>query len=150
MGHRAPDQGRQLTALPDPTTTGARSPGAFLTLDGIEKRYGATHANLAVSLSIAPGEVIGLIGANGAGKSSTLMCIAGHVAMKAGRMRFNGQDISKLGPRERVKLGGAQRANQQPVGCRSRLEGVYGGPLLRRARAAAEKHERAVQYFKRH
>ena len=102
MGHRAPDQGRQLTALPDPTTTGARSPGAFLTLDGIEKRYGATHANRAVSLSIAPGEVIGLIGANGAGKSTLMRILTGITSPDAGSFRLDGAipDPAAFGPRE--------------------------------------------------
>ena len=77
----------------------------MLQLEGLTCGYGLFEAVHGLSLELRAGTITGLIGANGAGKSSTLMCIAGHVAMNAGTMRFNGQDISRLGPRERVKLG---------------------------------------------
>ena len=77
----------------------------MLQLDGLGCGYGMFQAVEDLSLELRPGRITGLIGANGAGKSSTLMCIAGHVAMTAGQLRFEGQDIGRLGPRERVKRG---------------------------------------------
>jgi branched-chain amino acid transport system ATP-binding protein len=74
-------------------------------LDNLSCGYGMFQAVHGLSLELRAGTFNGLIGANGAGKSSTLMCIAGHVALQEGTLRFNGQDISRLGPRERVKLG---------------------------------------------
>jgi len=77
----------------------------MLQLEGLGCGYGMFQAVEDLSLELRPGTITGLVGANGAGKSSTLMCIAGHVARTAGVLRFNGQDISAAGPRERVKLG---------------------------------------------
>jgi branched-chain amino acid transport system ATP-binding protein len=77
----------------------------MLQLENVSCGYGMFEAVHGLSLHLRPGTITGLIGANGAGKSSTLMCIAGHVAMNSGALRFKGQDIGPLGPRERVKLG---------------------------------------------
>ena len=67
--------------------------------------YGAFQAVGDLSLTLRPGTITGLIGANGAGKSSTLMCVAGHVALQAGAIMFDGQDISTLTPDQRVRRG---------------------------------------------
>lgn len=67
--------------------------------------YGAFEAVHDLSLTLQPGTITGLIGANGAGKSSTLMCVAGHVAKKRGAILFQGQDIGSLPPDERVRRG---------------------------------------------
>lgn len=81
--------------------SGAPDGGAFLVLDGIDKRYGATHANRAVSLAIRPGEVVGLIGANGAGKSTLMRILTGIAAPDAGHFRLDGQALDTgFGPRE--------------------------------------------------
>lgn len=112
MGHGAPDQGGQLTALPHALPShaaapGARKPGALLALEGIDKRYGATHANRAVSLRIAPGEVIGLIGANGAGKSTLMRILTGIAAPDSGSFHLDGApvDPAAFGPREAQARG---------------------------------------------
>jgi branched-chain amino acid transport system ATP-binding protein len=67
--------------------------------------YGAFQAVGDLSLTLRSGTIAGLLGANGAGKSSTLMCIAGHVALQTGQILFDGQDIGKLAPNERVRRG---------------------------------------------
>jgi branched-chain amino acid transport system ATP-binding protein len=77
----------------------------MLQLDNLGCGYGMFQAVHGLSLQLRPGTITGLIGANGAGKSSTLMCIAGHVRLMQGTLRFEGRDIGQLGPRERVKLG---------------------------------------------
>jgi len=76
-----------------------------LELTSISCGYGAFQAVHGLSLSLKPGTITGLLGANGAGKSSTLMCIAGHVQQQGGAIHWDGQDISSLGPTERVRLG---------------------------------------------
>jgi branched-chain amino acid transport system ATP-binding protein len=58
-----------------------------------------------LNLNLQRGTITGLLGANGAGKSSTLMCLAGHVEMLNGSVRLNDEDISKLSPAERVRRG---------------------------------------------
>lgn len=77
----------------------------MLQLEGLGCGYGMFQAVHGLSLELRPGTITGLVGANGAGKSSTLMCIAGHVPLTQGALRFDGIDIGALGPRERVKLG---------------------------------------------
>jgi branched-chain amino acid transport system ATP-binding protein len=67
--------------------------------------YGAFHAVGGLSLELRPGSITGLVGANGAGKSSTLMCIAGHVALQGGAILFDGADISALPAHQRVRRG---------------------------------------------
>lgn len=77
----------------------------MLKIENLSCGYGLFQAVNGLSLHLRPATITGLIGANGAGKSSTLMCIAGHVARQTGVLTFKGQDITHLGPRERVKLG---------------------------------------------
>ncbi len=77
----------------------------MLELKNLSCGYGAFHAVGDLSLHLRPGTITGLLGANGAGKSSTLMCLAGHVALQGGRILFEGQDISRMPPNERVRRG---------------------------------------------
>ncbi len=67
--------------------------------------YGAFEAVHELSLTLQRGTITALLGANGAGKSSTLMCIAGHVALRQGTILFDGDDISHLPPPDRVRRG---------------------------------------------
>ena len=67
--------------------------------------YGAFQAVHDLSLRLRSGTITGLLGANGAGKSSTLMCVAGHVALQSGKILFEGDDIGNLPPTERVRRG---------------------------------------------
>ncbi len=77
----------------------------MLELKSICCGYGTFQAVHDLSLSLSPGTITGLLGANGAGKSSTLMCIAGHVARQGGTLLLDGEDISAMGPTERVRKG---------------------------------------------
>ena len=67
--------------------------------------YGAFQAVYDLSLTLAAGSITGLLGANGSGKSSTLMCIAGHVQLLQGTILFEGQDIGVLPADKRVHAG---------------------------------------------
>ncbi|MGC3958665.1 MAG: ABC transporter ATP-binding protein [Verrucomicrobiota bacterium] len=67
--------------------------------------YGVISALQDVSLSVKAGSIVTLIGANGAGKSTTLRAISGLVKPRGGEIRFNGQNISGLPAHEIVKLG---------------------------------------------
>ncbi len=66
----------------------------MLTLEAVNVFYGGIHALRDLSIEIRSGEVVTLIGANGAGKSTTLRAISGLVAPKSGIVRFNGDDIT--------------------------------------------------------
>ena len=67
--------------------------------------YGSFRAVHELSFEVGEGEVFGLIGTNGAGKTSTLMAIAGHVDVHSGSISYRGRNITGLSPRERVCLG---------------------------------------------
>jgi branched-chain amino acid transport system ATP-binding protein len=77
----------------------------MLRLDAISCGYGAFRAVNALSLDIPKGEVFALIGANGAGKSSTIMAIAGHVRVFGGAILLDGKDITAMPARKRVGRG---------------------------------------------
>jgi branched-chain amino acid transport system ATP-binding protein len=77
----------------------------MLELDNIVCGYGRFRAVHGLSLDLSAGEITGLLGANGAGKSSTLMCIAGHVDLQGGHIRLEGRDIGALPVAKRVQAG---------------------------------------------
>ena len=77
----------------------------LLSLEGLVVRYGEIEALHGVSLSIEAGEVVTLLGANGAGKSTTLRGISGLLKPAGGDIQFEGQSIAALAPEAIVKLG---------------------------------------------
>ena len=66
----------------------------MLEVAGIHAAYGPVHALEDVSLKLAAGQIVCLLGANGAGKTTTLNCISGIVPVRAGRITFDGEDIT--------------------------------------------------------
>ena len=74
-------------------------------VDRLTARYGAVMAVRDVSLEVGAGEVVALLGANGAGKSTTLASIAGLHRARRGQIRFDGDDISRLSPERVVRRG---------------------------------------------
>ncbi len=78
---------------------------ALLTVDHLRVKYGDFTAVSDVSLSLAPGKVVSLIGANGAGKSSLLGAIAGLLPVAAGRVIFRGEDITALSADQEARRG---------------------------------------------
>ena len=77
----------------------------MLNLKDMSCGYGALTVVNKLSLHIPKGVVYALIGANGAGKSSTIMTIAGQVEQKSGHIEFEGKDISTVPLKERIRLG---------------------------------------------
>mgnify|MGYP005850530839 FL=1 len=77
----------------------------MLKLTNIHTYYGNIHALKGIDIAVEEGEVISLIGANGAGKSTTLMTTCGIVPAKKGSIEFNGEDITYMPPDEIVKKG---------------------------------------------
>ncbi len=77
----------------------------LLKLEQLEVAYGAVRALKKVSLEVNTGEVVALLGANGAGKSTTLRAISGLVKAKAGSISYANQNIAKLNPTQIVALG---------------------------------------------
>jgi branched-chain amino acid transport system ATP-binding protein len=77
----------------------------MLEIRDLHVHYGGIHALKGVSLDVPKGSIVTLIGANGAGKSSTLRAISGLVKNKRGRISWNGTDISTKNPVDIVKSG---------------------------------------------
>lgn len=86
----------------------------LLEVEGLCVNYGHIEAIRDISFGVPEGSVTTLIGANGAGKSTTLKTISGLRKVRAGSVRFNGKDITSLAPYDRVKLG----LSQSPEGRR--------------------------------
>ena len=82
--------------------------GIVLELNDVHTYYGAIHALKGISIKVHEGEVVTLIGANGAGKSTTLRSINGINHARQGTIRFQGRDITKAAPHTIVKMGIAQ------------------------------------------
>jgi branched-chain amino acid transport system ATP-binding protein len=83
-------------------------PQAILEVEDLHVYYGAIHALKGVSLRVHEGEIVTLIGANGAGKSTTLRAINGINSPRQGTIRFQGSDITGAAPHSIVKNGIAQ------------------------------------------
>jgi len=76
-----------------------------LRVEGLECRYGKVAAVRDLSLEVRKGELVSLIGANGAGKTTTLKAISGVLAPSAGRIVFEGEDITRASARRVLELG---------------------------------------------
>src|SRR2546428_1201595 len=70
----------------------------MLTVEGLTKRFGGFIALGGVSFEVREGEILGLIGPNGSGKTTAFNCISGALAPTAGSIRFLGQEIAGLTP----------------------------------------------------
>lgn len=80
----------------------------MLRLQEVHAHYGAIHALRGVNLEVEEGQIVTLIGANGAGKSSTLMAISGIIRPTAGRIIFEGEDLTHLPSHAIVRRGISQ------------------------------------------
>ena len=82
--------------------------GVILELGDVHTYYGAIHALKGISLEVREGEIVTMIGANGAGKSTTLRSINGLNHPRKGTISFQGKDITQAAPHDIVKMGIAQ------------------------------------------
>ena len=82
--------------------------GCMLKVEDINVYYGAIHAIKGISLEVNEGEIVTLIGANGAGKSTTLRTISGLLKPKSGKIEFEGQSIAGKPAQNIVKAGVSQ------------------------------------------
>jgi branched-chain amino acid transport system ATP-binding protein len=90
---------------------------AILALEKISKRFGAVVVAQDIDLALAEGEALGIIGPNGAGKTTLFGIATGTVAPDAGRVLLGGQDITRLPPERRCRLGVARSFQiPQPFG----------------------------------
>jgi branched-chain amino acid transport system ATP-binding protein len=98
------------TAAPAPAGAGARNGGALLSGDAlilrsVTRMFGALRAVDDVSMTVAAGQKLAIIGSNGAGKTTLFNAITGDFPPSAGRIEFFGEDITHLPPYERIRKG---------------------------------------------
>jgi branched-chain amino acid transport system ATP-binding protein len=133
------------------TTPGARSTGAMLDVQDLHVYYGNIAAVKGLSLAVRPGEIVTLIGSNGAGKSTTLRTISGLLHARQGRITFKGKDISRLAGHHVVAAGICQSPEGRRIFPRMTVEeNLELGAFLRKDRdgIAADK-ERVLELFPR-
>src|SRR5437868_14023429 len=120
----------------------------MLTITGLTKRFGGFTALHDVSFEVKEGEIVGLIGPNGSGKTTCFNCISGTLAPTAGTIRFRGEDIAEMTP-DAVCHRGLARTFQIPRPFRklSILDNVavaaHFGATVRTSEA--EARQRAVE-----
>ncbi|GFN23122.1 ABC transporter ATP-binding protein [Thermanaeromonas sp. C210] len=107
----------------------------MLVLNDVHVYYGAIHALKGVTLEVKEGEIVTLLGANGAGKSTTLKAISALIQPRSGEILFEGRPLHRLSPQEVVKMG----ISHVPEGRRifanlTVLENLELGAYLRRER----------------
>jgi len=109
---------------------------ALLELDDIHTYYGAIHALRGVSLTVDEGEIVTLIGSNGAGKSTTLRTISGQLRARKGEIKLRGERIDQRRPHEIVELGVCQSPEGRRVFSRMSVhENLEMGAFSRKDKA---------------
>ena len=123
----------------------------MLTLDNVQVSYGAIRALQSVSLQINAGEIVTLIGANGAGKSTTLRAISGLVPANGGQIVMEGKDITLLPADKIVKLGiGHSPEGRRVFANMTVRENLELGAYTRRDRVGIKQDfDRALTLFPR-
>lgn len=95
----------------------------LLALDAVSKSYGALRVTDNISLSVRKGEALGILGPNGAGKTTLFNLISGDTRPDKGRLSFRGNDITRLRPYQRCRLGiGRSYQIPQPFGAMTVFE----------------------------
>jgi len=123
---------------------------ALLEIDDLHTYYGNIEALKGVSLTVDEGEIVTLIGSNGAGKSTTLRSISGLTPPRSGSIRFDGKEISRTPPQDIVRYG----ISQSPEGrrCFPRMtvrENLDMGAYLRRDKEIDDDMTRVFELFPR-
>jgi branched-chain amino acid transport system ATP-binding protein len=120
----------------------------LLEIEGLSAHYGSIQALEDIDLAISEGELVALIGANGAGKTTVLCTVSGVHPASAGRIAFDRRDITRAPADRRVRLGIAQvPEGRQVFGPMPVEDNLLLGGYLRAARERAEDLERAYALF---
>ncbi len=122
----------------------------MLSISGLQVGYGAFTAVHGLDLEVGRSDIFALLGANGAGKTSTLMALAGHAEVKSGQIVFDGRDITGLPAARRAAAGLAIA----PEGRRlfadlSVAENLVIGGYAQPRQAAARNRSRVIELFPR-
>ena len=123
--------------------------GSVLKVDNINVYYGSIHAIKGISFEVNAGEIVTLIGANGAGKSSTLNTISGLLRSRTGSIDFMGEDFGKVPPHQIVSRGLALVPEGRRIFLQMTVqENLEMGAYVRKS-GIREKMEKVYAYFPR-
>jgi branched-chain amino acid transport system ATP-binding protein len=123
---------------------------AMLVVDNIHSYYGSIHALKGISLSVEKGEIVTLIGANGAGKSTTLRTVTGLMKPTVGQIFLNGEDITPLKPHMIVHKGMAMVPEGRRIFARlTVMENLDMGAFIRDRKDIPKELERVFSLFPR-
>jgi branched-chain amino acid transport system ATP-binding protein len=138
-----------MNASPAPASTNGATP--ILEIADVHTYYGAIHALKGISLEVREGEIVTLLGANGAGKSTTLRSINGLNRPRQGSIHFQGRDITGVAAHEIVKRGIAQSPEGRRLFPRMTVvENLEMGAFQRKDRAGIrEDMDRVFDLFPR-
>ncbi|QHF45459.1 ABC transporter ATP-binding protein [Pseudomonas sp. S35] len=123
----------------------------LLQIDGLQVRYGAIEAVKSLDLHIAEGERVTLIGANGAGKTSSLKALTGLLPVAGGEIRFAGRSVRGQAPDQLLRQGIVMVPEGRGIFARmSVLENLQAGAFLRRDNAQVQREMRQLfEHFPR-
>jgi branched-chain amino acid transport system ATP-binding protein len=123
---------------------------ALLELEDVHTYYGNIEALKGISLTVEEGEIVTLIGSNGAGKSTTLRSISGLTPPRIGSIRYKGQNIGETPPQEIVRLGISQSPEGRKIFPRMSVrENLDLGAYLRRDDDVGSDLDRVFELFPR-
>lgn len=122
----------------------------LLTLESVSKRYGALTVTDGISLSVHRGETLGILGPNGAGKTTLFNLISGDVAVNAGRISYDGRDITALKAHQRCRAGiGRSYQVPQPFGHMSVFENLVTAACFGGQQPEKEAWQTAVEVLEK-
>lgn len=121
----------------------------LLNVEDINVYYGAIHAIKGVSFQVNEGEIVTLIGANGAGKSTTLKTVSGLLRSKTGAITFEGEDISNTAPHKLVAHGLAHVPEGRRVFLNMTVEENLEMGAYVKSKVSQELLEKVYQHFPR-
>lgn len=123
----------------------------LLDIKNLEVAYGPIRANKGISLQVRKGEIVALIGSNGAGKSSLLKAISGAVQPAGGTIIFDGIDITKMVPEKITRLGISQSPEGRQIFRELTVEEnlKVGGYVLKDKKELERNLKRVFNYFPR-
>lgn len=123
----------------------------MLVLENVNVYYGAIHALKGISFRVDQGEIVTLIGSNGAGKSTSLKTISGLLRPKQGKVTFNGEDLASIAPQSIVAKGLSQVPEGRRVFANMTVtENLELGAYLRKDKAGIKQDmDRVFELFPR-
>ncbi len=118
----------------------------LLALHSVSKSYGALKVTDNITLSVNKGETLGILGPNGAGKTTLFNLISGDASVNAGRIVYDGQDVTALPPHLRCRRGiGRSYQVPQPFGNMSVFENLVTAASFGGGKTESEAWDQAVQ-----